>query len=49
MQKPKLYTSKTWLRNEYYVKKRTIQDIADSCGVSYNTIKTALRKNGLIK
>lgn len=47
--KPKLYSSAAWLRTEYLVKKRKIDDIAKQCGVSHNTIRSALRKNNLLR
>ena len=47
--KLKLYESKDWLKLHYTINHETIEQIADFCGVSTNTIRTALKKFKLIK
>lgn len=49
MAKPKKYTSKAWLFAEYTTKHRSVESLAEECGCSTNTIRTALKKAGLIK
>lgn len=46
---PKLYTSTAWLRAEYVVKHRSIEELAKQCNVATNTIRAQLKKNGFIK
>lgn len=41
------YRNGKWLREEYLEKKRTIEDIANECGVKGATIRKWLDKNGL--
>ncbi len=45
----KLYTSRDWLRRRYIVEHKSIQQIADECNVSLNTIRSALKKAGYMK
>lgn len=49
MAKPKLYTSEAWLKSKYLKEGKSIDDIAAICGVSHNTIRTALLNAKLIR
>lgn len=43
----KPYTSKAWLEMQRYTKRKSIEDIAKEAGVTYNTIKANMKKNGI--
>lgn len=45
----KTYQSKEWLKYQLFNKQKTVQQIADECGVTYMTIMNAMKKNGLKK
>lgn len=45
----KLYQNENWLRKRYHVDKKSPEDIAKECGVSYETIYTYLARFGLRK
>lgn len=45
----KLYNSKDWLRQRFVVQHKSIQEIADECNVSLNTIRNALKKAGYLR
>lgn len=47
MAKFKLYESKEWLKQKYITERRSIDEISKLCGVSYNTIKAAIKRHGL--
>lgn len=49
MSKPKLYMSEAWLRLQYLTNKKSVEQIAKECGVAKNTIRTQLKKHGLVK
>lgn len=49
MAKIKLYESDAWLRLQFVTKKKTIDEIAEMCGCSHNTIRTRLKKLKLIR
>lgn len=49
MPKVKLYESEAWLKQKYYIEKLSIAEIAKSCGVSDRSIRSYLKKYGLIK
>lgn len=49
MARTKLYDSKAWLNQKYYVEKLSIDQIAKLCNVSDRSIRTYLKKHGLIK
>jgi thymidylate synthase (FAD) len=49
MEEPALYRDPAWLREQYHVLNRRIDDIAAEAGVSYHTIRKWLRKQGLSK
>jgi thymidylate synthase (FAD) len=46
---PALYQDESWLREQYHLLDRRIDDIADECGVSYHTIRKWISKHGLSK
>jgi DNA-binding phage protein len=45
----KLYKNKEWLYRRYVVQKKTMENIAQECGVTVMTIYRALKEKGLIK
>lgn len=45
----KLYTSKDWLKLRYIVQHKSIQEMANECGVVENTIRNALKKAGYLR
>lgn len=47
--KVKPYKSVAWLRLQYVTNKKSIDEIAEWCGVSHNTIRQALKDNGFIR
>lgn len=47
--KIKFYQSKDWLYKHFVLNNESIDHIADQCGVSPNTIRTALKKYDFIK
>lgn len=49
MPKIKLYESEAWLKQKYYIEKLSIADIAKLCNVSDRSIRTYLKRYGLIK
>jgi thymidylate synthase (FAD) len=44
---PRLYQDADWLNRQYNVEARRIADIAQDCGVSYQTIRKWLREHGI--
>lgn len=49
MPKIKLYESEEWLRLQFVTKKKTIEEIAEMCNCSTNSIRTRLKKAKLIR
>lgn len=49
MKKVKLYDSYEFLKKRYVDEKKSIQDICDETGASYNTIRNKLRGYQLFK
>ena len=47
--KVKLYDSPVWLREQFFYKKKTIDELAELCSCSPNTIRDRLKKFKLIK
>jgi transposase len=47
--KPKLYKSEAYLRTQYVIKGKTVEEIAKELGVSYNTIRESLRAFKLLR
>lgn len=45
----KLYESAFWLHRRRIVQRKTLQEIADECGVSVQTIKNNLDKLGVVR
>jgi DNA-binding phage protein len=45
----KFYKNKEWLYRRYVVQKKTMENIAQECGVTVMTIYRALKEKGLIK
>jgi len=45
----KLYKNKEWLYRRYVVQKKTMENIAQECGVTVMTRYRALKEKGLIK
>jgi len=45
----KPYKNKEWLYRRYVVQKKTMESIAQECGVTVMTIYRALKEKGLIK
>lgn len=45
----KLYESKDWLIRHYKINHESVESIAQRCGVSKNTIRSALKKFNIIK
>ena len=45
----KLYKNKDWLYRRYVVQNKTMENIAQECGVTAVTIYRALKEKGLIK
>lgn len=45
--KSKMYTSERWLKKKFYDEGKTIAQIAESAGVSYNTIAAQMKKYGI--
>lgn len=43
----KLYNSMAFLRRRYVMERRTLQEIADECGTSVQTISRKLKEMGL--
>jgi thymidylate synthase (FAD) len=44
---PALYQDRAWLDQRYNDERRSIQEIADECGVTHHTIRKWLRKHGV--
>lgn len=49
MAKAKPYMSEAWMRLQYVVNRKTIQEIADESKVSYNTIRNKLIEFKLLR
>lgn len=49
MAKTKIYDSVAWLTLKYVTQRMSVEDIAKEAGVAPNTIRTRLKKAGLIK
>lgn len=49
MAKAKPYTSEQYLRLKYYTQGKSVEEIAKENGVSINTIRTQLKKFGIVK
>lgn len=49
MAKLKLYDSPSWLHNQFVYQKKTIEELAEMCSCSQNTIRDRLKKLKLIK
>lgn len=45
--KNKVYTSEKWLRKKFYDEGKSIEEIAKTAGVSYNTINAQMKKFGI--
>jgi DNA-binding phage protein len=45
----KHYKNKEWLYRRYVVQKKTMENIAQECGVTVMTIYRALKEKGIIK
>ena len=47
--KPSLHLSRDWLEEELAIKRRTLQDIGEECGVSRERVRQAAKKFGIVK
>ena len=45
----KLYKNKDWLHRRYVIQRKSMEEIAQECGVTVMTIYRALKEKGLIK
>jgi DNA-binding phage protein len=45
----KMYKNKDWLHRRYIVQRKSMEEIAQECGVTVMTIYRALKEKGLIK
>ena len=45
----KMYKNKDWLHRRYVVQRKSMEEIAQECGVTVMTIYRALKEKGLIK
>ncbi len=44
-----MYKNKDWLHRRYIVQRKSMEEIAQECGVTVMTIYRALKEKGLIK
>jgi DNA-binding phage protein len=44
-----MYKNKDWLHRRYVVQRKSMEEIAQECGVTVMTIYRALKEKGLIK
>jgi len=45
----KMYKNKDWLHRRYVIQRKSMEEIAQECGVTVMTIYRALKEKGLIK